>query len=88
MSSEITEVNEMIIRWFGNILSVLNYTESLDYTKFGEYAHETARLFVDTYEWYDMPPTVHKVLIHGSEFIRSSLLSLGQSFNLLFCNNF
>ncbi|EFN73325.1 hypothetical protein EAG_00450, partial [Camponotus floridanus] len=68
LSSEITGVDEVLIEHFGNILSALNYNETISYIKFGEYAHETAKMFVKLYPWYDMPPSVHKVLIHGPDF--------------------
>ena len=35
-------------------------------------------LFVSLYNWYPMPPTVHKVLMHGSQFIRRAIVPIGQ----------
>ncbi|KYN11114.1 hypothetical protein ALC57_16738 [Trachymyrmex cornetzi] len=86
LSSEITGVDEVLIERFGNILSALNYKEAISYTKFGKYAYETARMFVKLYPWYDMPPSVHKVLIHGSDFIQYSLLPLRMLFTLFLLN--
>lgn len=48
--------------------------------KFKQYALETAKLFVDTYPWYPMLITVHKILIHGPQIIESDLLPVGQLF--------
>ena len=38
----------------------------IDCDKFEKYAHETVELFVHLYGWYNMPPSIHKVLIHGA----------------------
>lgn len=38
--------------------------------KFGAYALYTARIYVSKYNWYYMPSSVHKVLIHGETVIR------------------
>lgn len=37
---------------------------------------ETAKLFVENYRWFPMPVVVHKVLIHGTQIIRHSKLSV------------
>lgn len=46
------------------------------------YALETAKLCIelciDKYSWYSMPPSVHKVLIHGPDIIEHALVSIGQ----------
>ncbi|KAJ4425734.1 hypothetical protein ANN_27930 [Periplaneta americana] len=46
--------------------------------KFRAYAFETAQLFVRKYSWYVMPPTIHKILIHGPEIIRHAIVPIGQ----------
>jgi hypothetical protein len=38
----------------------------------------TARLNVDTYPWYYMPASVHKILIHGAIIITEAMLPIGQ----------
>lgn len=39
---------------------------------------ETARLFVREYNWYYMPASVHKLLIHGEEIISNFTILIGQ----------
>ncbi|EFN66027.1 hypothetical protein EAG_10476, partial [Camponotus floridanus] len=39
---------------------------AVDFEKFEIYARETAELYINLYGWYRMPPSVHKVLLHGS----------------------
>ena len=50
----------------------------INVVKFEEYALSTARRFVELYLWYYMPTSMHKILIHGSQIIESSLLPIGQ----------
>lgn len=38
---------------------------------------ETAKLFVENYPWYNMSPTVYKILIHGPEIMKASKLPIG-----------
>ena len=64
--SEITGVNEELIRRFYVLLSVLNGGyPNLHSNKFAIYAWDTAKLFVDTYPWFYMLVSVHKMLMHG-----------------------
>lgn len=39
---------------------------------------KTAHLMVDLYGWYPMPPSVHKILVHGAKVISSFLVPIGQ----------
>ena len=45
--------------------------------KFREYTFETAKLYVELYKWYPMPPTVHEVLLHGGDIINAFELPIG-----------
>ena len=45
---------------------------------YNAYAIETTKMFVEEYGWFNMPMTVHKVLIHGTIIISSTLLPIGQ----------
>lgn len=49
----------------------------IDLEKFDIYAKETAELFINFYGWYRMPPSVHKVLLHGSSIMREFILPIG-----------
>ncbi|KAL4714906.1 hypothetical protein ACJJTC_014277 [Scirpophaga incertulas] len=58
---------------------VMSCGRGIDATKFGQYAFDTAQLYVNKYKWFYMPSSVHKVLIHGESVIRHfSVLPLGQ----------
>lgn len=49
---------------------------NIDAEKFGAYAQETAELAVSLYPWYSIPSTVHKILIHGEQIIKSAVLPI------------
>lgn len=47
-----------------------------------KYTVDMEKLFVSLYIWFYMPPSVHKVLIHGTDVIRISLLPIGNCYVL------
>lgn len=61
------------------ILQALSSGIMIDAEKFGNYALETAKLYVEKYKWYYMPSSVHKILIHGKSIINHfAILPMGQ----------
>ncbi|XP_024875226.1 uncharacterized protein LOC112456728 [Temnothorax curvispinosus] len=78
VSASITGVEETLIKRFHVILQTMSSGHDVNVKKFEQYALETAKLFVNTYPWYPMPITVHKILIHGPQIIESALLPIGQ----------
>lgn len=77
-SSRITGVNVQLIKRFKVILEVISSGNSVDVHKFESYTHETATLYTDLYGWHPMSPTIHKVLMHGTEVISQAILPIGQ----------
>lgn len=77
-SANITGVDIGIIKRFKTILMTIASGHIINVKSFGTYAFETAKMFVEKYPWYPMPPTVHKVLIHGSIIVEKALLPIGQ----------
>ncbi|EFN66069.1 hypothetical protein EAG_02325, partial [Camponotus floridanus] len=63
--SEIIGVNENLIYRFSILLKVISLGLEIDSTKFGKYCQETAELHRKLYEWYPLPPSIHKLLDHG-----------------------
>jgi len=45
--------------------------------KFEKYALQTALLYIDAYPWYPMTATLHKILVHGADINRTSILPVG-----------
>lgn len=77
-SAEITGLDLNLIKRFYTILQVLASNQRIDVEKFELYAKETAKLYINLYNWYYMPVSVHKILIHGAEIIKDALLPIGQ----------
>lgn len=78
VSAEITGLRQDLIDRCSTILQVLSSGFNIDFEKFNNYALETARLLVQEYPWYNLPASVHKILIHGSEVAKNALLSIGE----------
>ena len=60
------------------ILQTISSGHEIDVEKFRSYALATARHFIKEYPRYNMPTSVHKLLIYGSDIISSDILPIGQ----------
>ena len=78
ISAVVTGFDEFIIYRFYVILQTISSGYEIDVDKFHSYTLETAIRFVALYPWYNIPISVHKVLIHGSDVIKQSILPIGQ----------
>lgn len=77
-SAQITKVNEEIIKRFRIVLLTISSGYSIKTESFKNYCLDTAKKFVELYPWYNMPTTVHKILIHSAEILDYALLPIGQ----------
>ena len=73
-----TGVDKDLIKRFAVVLQVISSDRDIKADSFNQYALETAKLFIQKYPWFYLPASVHKVLIHGSQIIKSALLPIGQ----------
>lgn len=73
----ILELNEELVVNFRDILIAITLTEPIDPEQFRQICFDTARLWINNYSWYNMPCSVHKILIHGSDVMSNSILPLG-----------
>ncbi|XP_025417730.1 uncharacterized protein LOC112688647 [Sipha flava] len=76
--SEITGVDINLLNRFSVILTTMSSGLEINHERFDKYAKETAELYVQLYNWYRMPPTIHKILMHGSLIIQYALVPIGQ----------
>jgi hypothetical protein len=74
-TSKITGLDERLLRRFGVILQTLACGHLINESCYAEFAGETAAMFVELYGWYNMPVTVHKILVHGADI--SSYFDIG-----------
>lgn len=77
-SSRITGVNLDLIKRLNVILEVISSGHAIDTDKFGAFAHDTAKMYINLYSWYPMSPTMHTILMHGTAVITHALLPIGQ----------
>nr|CAI5862443.1 unnamed protein product [Callosobruchus analis] len=77
-AAEITKVDETLITRFSCILQAIFCGYEISIDKFRPYSLETAELFIKLYGWYNMPASIHKVLIHGADVMDKLLLPIGQ----------
>lgn len=68
-TAEITKLDVNLIRRLAVILQCISSGEKIQVQKFKLYCDETANLFVELYPWYNMPASLHKLLIHGSQIV-------------------
>lgn len=78
ISAEITGIDKNLIIRFYIILQCLSSGYNINFIKFGNYCWETAEMYVQLYNWYYMPPSVHKILCHGSSIAKSFMIPIGQ----------
>ncbi|PSN37140.1 hypothetical protein C0J52_20163 [Blattella germanica] len=70
-----TGVDKDLFKRFAVVLQVISSERDIKADSFNQYALETAKLFIQKFY---LPASVHKVLIHGSQIIKSALLPIGQ----------
>ena len=76
--SQITGIDKKLIERFSNILCVISCGHYIKEEMFKNYYFETAQMAISLYGWYKMSATVHKLLIHGADIIKSLPLPVGQ----------
>lgn len=58
-------------------MGVISCGQEVDPEKFKNYGLETAKIYVQKYPWYFMPPSLHVILIHGYRIIEELILPIG-----------
>lgn len=61
-TAKITKLDENLIHRFGTLLAAIASGYEIDTGKFEKFCHETRLIYLNLYPWYNMPPTVHKIL--------------------------
>lgn len=77
-TARITGLNENLIHRFGTILAAIASGYEIDTEKFNDYCVATREMYLSLYPWYNMPATVHKILVHGANIIKNSVIPIGQ----------
>lgn len=69
--AKIIGIDRRLVKRFAVILQVLSCDREVNPNAFQNYGLETAKLFVQLYNWKFEPPTVHEVLIHGGKLFNN-----------------
>lgn len=77
VTAAITGINVKLLDRFATILSAISSGFAINAEVFKNYCDDTANLYVTLYSWYFMPASVHRILLHGSDIIRASILPIG-----------
>lgn len=77
-TSLITGIDQNLIFRLGTLLATISSGYEIDAEKFQLYCTETREKYISLYSWYNMPATMHKILVHGAEIIKHSVIPIGQ----------
>ena len=72
--SDITNVDEELIKKFKTILMCISSQYQINLDKFEKYCFDTAKHYMSKYPWYLMPATVHIVLM---QTVENTVLPIG-----------
>ncbi|CAF1142702.1 unnamed protein product [Brachionus calyciflorus] len=75
--AEITDVNQELIWRLFNVLCLVNSSYSFNLQKFKVYCDQTYDLYVKEYQWFYMPVSMHKLLVHSAQIIPNFDLPIG-----------
>lgn len=78
ISAEITGIRKDLLDRCSHLLQSLSSGYKINSQKFKSYAFDTAKMLIEEYPWYNLPSSIHKILMHGSEVIDNSILSIGE----------
>lgn len=78
LSANITGLDVQLIKNFAILLRTLSSGYEINLNEFEKHCKQTRQLYLSLYSWYYMPVTVHKLLVHSIQVIKTSLLPIGQ----------
>jgi hypothetical protein len=75
--AEILGLELWLVKGLSTVLSAINSGLPINANKFGEYCSSLGQQYVQKNNWYHMPVTLHKLLLHGKEVVKGSKLPIG-----------
>ena len=76
-SAEITGISKNLIYRLWIILITISCGFAINTEKFKMYALKTVVLYLKWYPWYNMPTTIHRILIYGHIIIQNAVVPIG-----------
>lgn len=75
--AEILQLDVGLVKRISTMLIALSCQLPLDENLFAAFTDETARYYVSLYNWFPMPSSIHKLLIHSRDIMLANHLSVG-----------
>ena len=76
-TAAICGVSTMLVSNLDVIRRTLASGQDIDPEKFHSFCKETLDEYMTSAKWYNIPPTLHKVLVHGKEIIKATPMPVG-----------
>jgi len=76
-TAAICGVSTMLVSNLDVIRRTLTSGQDIDPEKFHSFCNETMDEYMTSSKWYNIPPTIHKVLVHGKEIIKATPMPVG-----------
>lgn len=75
--AEITLFDEVLLNKFHHLLIAISCEFAINTDKFRSFCNDTFLLYMQAYPWYPMSPTVHKIIVHGSDIMDQFVVPVG-----------
>jgi hypothetical protein len=72
-------VSTILVSNLDTIWRTLSSGKSINLNQFDIFCKETLAQYMSDCGWYSLPPTLHKVLVHGKEIIEATPITIGAS---------
>jgi hypothetical protein len=76
-TAAICGVPTMLVSNLDIIWRTLASSQPINSEKFGELCEKTLEQYMSCAQWYDIPPSLHRVLVHGKEIVEATPLPIG-----------
>ena len=78
-TAEICGVSPQLVKNIHTIWGTMASGYAIDGDKFGKLCEETKDMYLndEKTKWYNIPPTLHKVLVHGKDIIENCPVPIG-----------
>lgn len=77
LSAEILELDERIVKNLQILCQVVNSDCQINTTN-QKFCDDFSNMYVELYNWYPIPPSIHKVLAHGPAIINTFSIPIGR----------
>ena len=77
ITAQICGVSPMLVSNLETIHRALAMDKDINTGAFETFCKETLDIYFDDAGWYNIPPTLHKILVHGRDIIDSTPIAIG-----------